>query len=111
MQEYIAMWKNFANFNDRTTVRGYWMATLINFVVSFGLGLLADVPVLGLLSTIYSIAVIVPGIALCVRRLNDSGRPWYNIFWSFLPIAGLIILIVKFCKPSIEGEIPGKVTV
>lgn len=112
MQEYIAMWKNFANFNDRTTVRGYWMAFLGNFIVSAVISVIVSVlPVLSFVSTIYALAGLVPGLAICVRRLNDCGRPWYNIFWVFLPLAGAIVLIVKLCKPSIEGEVPGKATV
>lgn len=112
LAEYIAMWKNFANFNDRTTVRGYWMAFLINFAISAVLSIIINfIPQLGFVSSLYSLAALIPGLAICVRRLNDSGRPWYNLFWAFLPIAGFIILIVKFCKPSIAEEIPGKVTV
>jgi uncharacterized membrane protein YhaH (DUF805 family) len=112
MQEYIAMWKNFANFNDRTSVRGYWMAFLVNFVIGLVLSaIIGIIPQLGFVNTLYSLASLIPGLAICVRRLNDSGRPWYNLFWAFLPLAGFIILIVKFCKPSIAEEIPGKVTV
>ena len=106
------MWKNFANFNDRTTVRGYWMAFLGNVIVSLVISTVVGfIPMLGFLSGLYSIASLIPGLAICVRRLNDCGRPWYNLFWAFLPLAGFIVLIVKFCKPSIAEEIPGKVTV
>ena len=43
MKEYIAMWKNFANFGGNASVRDYWMAFLINMLVSFAVGLVAGI--------------------------------------------------------------------
>ena len=101
MNEYIEMWKHYADFSGKTTVKGYWMAFLINFLVALVLGFLVQaVSSLAFLSTIYSLAVLIPGLAICVRRLNDAGKSWANIFWSFLPLVGAIILIVKLCAPS-----------
>ncbi len=105
MQEYIAMWKNYANFHDRTTVRGFWMAFLFNFLAGLVLGILtAILPVLGFLTGLYSLAVLVPGLAICVRRLRDAGKAWYCIFLSFIPLVGAIILIVFLCKQSVPCE-------
>ena len=101
MNEYIEMWKHYADFSGKTTVKGYWMAFLINFLVALVLGFLVQaVNSLAFLSTIYSLAVLIPGLSICVRRLNDAGKSWANIFWSFLPLVGAIILIVKLCAPS-----------
>ena len=38
MKEYLDMWKNYANFSGRTSIRGYWMAFLFNVVVSTLIG-------------------------------------------------------------------------
>ena len=101
MNEYIEMWKHYADFSGKTTVRGYWMAFLINVIIAVVLSLLMQaVNSLAFLSTIYSLATLIPGLAICVRRLNDAGKSWANIFWSFLPLVGAIILIVKLCAPS-----------
>jgi len=105
---YMAMFKNYANFNDRTTVGGYWKAFLINFLVSAILGF---IPVLSFFSPIYSLVCLVPSLAIFVRRMNDCGRSWTNIFWCFLPIAGVIIMIVRLCKPSIPEAVAGKAVV
>ena len=105
MQEYIAMWKNYVNFSDRTSVRGYWMAFLFNFIAALVLGVLAAiVPVLSFLSGIYSLAVLIPGLAIVIRRLRDAGKQWYAIFIAFVPLVGGILLIVWLCQPTVSNE-------
>lgn len=107
MQEYLAMWKNYANFKDRTSVRGYWMAVLFNFLAELILVVLASfASVLGILSGLYSLAILIPSLAITVRRLRDSGRAWYHIFIAFVPLVGGILLIVWLCQKtnSSEGE-------
>lgn len=95
---YINMWKNYANFSGRTTVPEYWWAFLCNFLVSSALNIIG----IDMLASLYTLAALVPGIALGVRRLNDMGKKWYHLFIGLIPIAGTIILIVWFCKPSVS---------
>lgn len=102
MQEYIAMWKNYANFKDRTTLRGYWMAFLFNFLVSLVVGTVASLLKFTLLSSLYSLAVLIPSLAISVRRLRDAGKGWGWIFINFVPLVGWIIWIVMLCKPSVD---------
>lgn len=101
MQEYIAMWTNFANFSDRTSVRGYWMAFLYNFIVALVLGFVTSIiPVLGFLAGLYSLAALIPGLAIAIRRLRDAGKAWYWIFIGFIPLVGVILLIIFLCQPT-----------
>ena len=111
MTEYVNMWKNFANFSDRTDERGYWMAYLINVIITVvrgGVtGVLAGITGVGAftyLSTLYGLAVLIPNLAILVRRLRDVGRPWFHMFISLIPCAGVIILIVWIVKPSIPDD-------
>ena len=102
MKEYIAMWKNFANFGDRASVRDYWMAFLINFLISTVIGVVVSVlPALNFLSTIYSLAALVPGLAIAVRRLNDAGYTWKSLLWYLCPLVGWIIVLVRLIKKSV----------
>ena len=94
MKEYLDMWKNYANFSGRTSVRGYWMAFLFNFIASL---IASFIPVV---SFIYPLAVLIPGLAIAVRRLRDTGKRWTWLFISLVPLAGAIILIIMLCKPS-----------
>ena len=98
---YVDMWKNFANFSGRTSVGGYWWAYLANFIVGFVLGIIG----VEILTTVYGLAVIIPGLSITVRRLNDAGKHWSAIFLPLIPQVGAIILIVKLCKPSVGANV------
>ena len=101
MQEYIAMWQEFANFSGKTSVRGYWMAVLINFVVSFAIGMVAGILKLDIVVSLYSLAVLIPSLAIAVRRLNDAGHTWKSLLLSFIPIVGWVIVLIRLCKKSV----------
>lgn len=101
MNEYIAMWQNYANFSDRTSVRGYWMAVLFNFLASAVISIVVRmIPSLNFLSSLYALAVLVPSLAIAVRRLRDAGYRWTSLLWFFLPVIGWIIVLLRLCKKS-----------
>jgi uncharacterized membrane protein YhaH (DUF805 family) len=102
--EYIAMWKNYANFTDRTTVRGYWMAFLWNFAAALALAFIGQQAGATIFSTVYSLAVLIPSIAIQVRRLHDAGKYWAWIFINFVPLVGQIVLLVFFLQPSVPAD-------
>ena len=102
MEEYKTMWKNFAVFDGRSTRRDYWMAVLFNFVISLAIGVVAGVINLGFISILYSIATIIPSLAMLVRRLHDTNKSALCILLSFIPLIGGIILLVFLCQGSVE---------
>lgn len=103
MQEYSAMWKNYVNFKDRTSVRGYWMVVLFNGIILAVLYLLARaIPAIMILSTLYSLATLIPGLAITIRRLHDLNKVGWWILLALIPFVGAIILIVWFCFKSVE---------
>lgn len=105
MNEYLSMWKNFFNFKDRTTVKGYWMAILINAIALFILGFLgATVDFFMIIYLIYVVALIIPGIALQIRRMHDINKSGFWILLPFIPIVGTIIFIVFLCKGSVNED-------
>ena len=105
MTEYVNMWKNYVNFSDRTTRKGYWMAFLINLIILIVLAFLAQlVEPLIFLYGLYALAIFLPALAMMVRRFRDAGKSWTNIFWAFLPVIGTIIHIVLLCKPSVADD-------
>lgn len=94
--------KNYANFKGRASKSEFWWANLFTFLV----GLVAGwIPVVGWL---ISLAFFIPGLAICVRRLHDTGRSGAYYFMSFIPLAGIIILIVEWCKDSVGDNEWGK---
>ena len=118
MTEFINMFKNYANFTARTTIRGFWMASLFLFLcavvcalldVLLGFGAVTTTATSvsvrgGVITVVFALAVVVPGLAIEVRRLRDAGLSWRNLFYALIPVAGIIILIVKFCKPSVADD-------
>jgi uncharacterized membrane protein YhaH (DUF805 family) len=52
------------------------------------------------LAGVWAIAVLLPTLAVTVRRLRDAGFEWGDIFWVLLPFAGVIVLIVLCAQPS-----------
>ena len=104
MSWYLAVLKNYAGFSGRARRTEYWMFTLVNIVVSvvFQIIALAAHPVV-YLEYIYALAVLVPGLAVLSRRLHDTGRSFWWIFISLIPLIGAIVLLVFVCLPGTQG--------
>lgn len=85
----------YADFNGRARRAEYWYFWLFNFIVSAVLSALGSVSdVFSYISGLYAIAVIVPEIAVAVRRLHDIGKSGWNFLWILLPIVGAIMLFL-----------------
>lgn len=97
----------YAEFSGRARRPEFWWFVLFTTLVSSALGTLNLATPDGVISIgsslagLWSIAVLLPTLAVSVRRLRDAGRQWTELFWILLPIAGLIVLIVRFCEPSV----------
>ena len=103
MSWYLKVWKNYANFTGRARRTEYWMFTLINaiiYIIVGGLGAIMDSTFLIMLYGVYGLAIIVPSLAVLVRRLHDTGRSGWWFFISFVPFVGAIILLVFTCLDS-----------
>lgn len=100
---------NYANFKGRARRKEFWYFALVNMIIGLilkfadnMLGTTTDGE--GILGAIYSLIVLVPSIAVGVRRLHDVGKSgWFWLLW-FIPIIGWIILLVWNCTDSEPGE-------
>ncbi len=59
---------------------------------------------MGLLGGIYMLAVLIPGIAVSVRRLHDTNRSGWWLLISLIPLIGAIVLIVFLASDSKPEE-------
>ena len=104
MNWYIGCWKKYVEFSGRARRKEYWMFCLINLVVSILVGLVGRTLGTALLDSAYSLAVLLPGLAVCARRLHDTDRSAWWILIALVPIVGWIVLLVFMCLDSTPGE-------
>lgn len=109
MNWYIDAWKNYANFQGRARRKAYWMFALFNIIAIILLGVIEGVIGIrahsgyGILSGLYSLAIILPGLAVAVRRLHDTGRSGWWLLIGLVPLVGPIVLLVFCVQDSQQG--------
>lgn len=108
-QAVSSVFHNYANFSGRARRSEYWYFVLFNLIVGVVLGIIDAI--LGensLLATaisgLYSLAVLVPSLAVCWRRLHDIGKSGAWWLLVFVPLVGAIILVIWFAKDTQPGE-------
>ena len=100
MNWYFEALKMYAVFQGRARRKEYWYFILFNIIVSTALAFLdrmtgtfvADTG-FGILSAIYTLAVIIPGIAVSVRRLHDTNRSGWWFLITIVPILGFFVFL------------------
>ncbi|MFB9109555.1 DUF805 domain-containing protein [Flavobacterium gyeonganense] len=95
------VFENYANFNGRARRSEYWYFALLNVIISIVLGFVLGFisPTLGLAANLYSLAVLIPSIAVAIRRMHDVGKSgWYIL----IPIYNLILACTEGEKGSNE---------
>lgn len=99
MNGYLETLKKYVAFSGRASRREFWMFVLINFVIGFVLGFVTGLidPKGGLsfVGTLFQLAVLLPSIAVGVRRMHDTDRPGW---WVIVPIMNIIYAIGEGTK-------------
>ena len=85
----------YANFEGTATRSEYWWFFLFNFIISCILQV-----IFGNLAMVYSLATLLPGIAVGVRRLHDTDRSGWWLLISLVPLLGAIVLLVFLVQES-----------
>ncbi|MCX4725450.1 DUF805 domain-containing protein [Streptomyces sp. NPDC090052] len=103
MNWYLDVLKNYVGFSGRARRQEYWMFTLFSIIISIVLVIISAALLdnSSWLSGLYSLAVLLPTLAVTVRRLHDTGRSGGWIFIGLVPLVGWIILLVFLAS---EGE-------
>lgn len=102
---YLKVLKNYVGFQGRARRKEYWMFVLVNVIISIAISILDSIANLSsVLSIIYSLAVLLPTLAVGVRRLHDTGRSGWAILLGLIPLVGPIILIVFMSQDSQEND-------
>lgn len=101
MNEYLAVMQKYATFGGRARRREYWMFFLINLGIGIVLSSLTMATKNPTVSSLYSLFVFFPSIAVLTRRLHDIGKSGVWFFVVLIPIVGAIWLLVMLAK---EGD-------
>jgi uncharacterized membrane protein YhaH (DUF805 family) len=100
---YTAVLKNYAGFTGRARRAEFWQFELFNIIAAVVLLVLGLVIHFPFLVTLYYLAVLVPSLAVTVRRLHDTNRSGWWILISLVPLVGPIVLLVFTCLDSQAG--------
>jgi|OpeIllAssembly_1097287.scaffolds.fasta_scaffold2417454_1 uncharacterized membrane protein YhaH (DUF805 family) len=100
MDWYLEVLKKYAVFEGRAGRKEYWFFILFNILISMALGyvdwLTGNINPetgLGILSGIYALGVMIPGMAVSVRRLHDTDRSGWWLLITFVPVIGAIVFL------------------
>ena len=105
MDWYMAALRKYTVFTGRSRRREYWMFVLVNALISLALsGIGRLVPAVAWVGYLYSLAVLIPSIAVGVRRLHDTGRTGWWLLITLVPVVGFIVLIVFTVQDSQPGD-------
>jgi len=115
MNWYLKVLKeNYANFDGRARRKEYWMFTLFNLIIIAVLVICASIfaameisalaSIFGILYAVYALAVLIPGLAVAVRRLHDTGKSGWMILVGLIPFIGGIWLLVLYATEGDKGD-------
>ncbi|HQV51527.1 MAG: DUF805 domain-containing protein [Flavobacteriales bacterium] len=111
MNWFLKALKQYADFSSRARRKEYWMFTLFYIIAAIvamvldnvlGLTMSEEVPY-GPFYGLVALALLVPGLAVGVRRLHDVGKSGWMFLIVLIPLIGGIWLLVLALKDSVPG--------
>jgi len=123
MNYYLEAFKRYIDFKGRSSRSEYWYFFLFNSVIIFLLsffdglfGMYNTEMNFGLLSGLYQLAALLPGLGVAVRRLHDTGHSAWFLLIILIPLVGPIVFIILMATASSNeknnyGPVPKKLVV
>lgn len=103
MSWYLQSMKKYADFGGRASRKEYWMFFLVNIIILIALiAIEAAAGGPGILAVLYNFGVIIPNLAVAMRRLHDTDRSGWYILISLVPLVNLVLLFFM-CQDSSPG--------
>ncbi len=104
MEWFKSAIQQYANFEGRAHRTAYWMFVLFYLIFYIVAGAIDGLLGMGLVSFIYGLALLLPSISVCARRLHDTGRTgWWQLI-MLVPVIGFIVMIVFLVQDSQPGD-------
>lgn len=112
MNYYLHVLRNYTNFSGRARRKEYWMFVLFNFIFVviaavldnvLGLTFAPGIPY-GWIYLLYTLFVLLPSLAVGVRRLHDIGKSGWWLLIALIPLIGGIWLLVLLVTDGNAGD-------
>ena len=112
MKWYVEVLKKYAVFSGRASRKEFWYFVLLN-ILAYYLLWIVDVVIgwpdsreegyIGVLGSIFTVAILIPTVAVSVRRLHDTNRSGWWFLLGLIPLIGIIFLVFMV-QDSQSGE-------
>ena len=104
MNWYVKVLKDYVVFTGRARRQEYWMFVLINVIISVVLSVIDMAIGMRILTSLYSLALLLPSLAVGVRRLHDTGKSGWFLLIALIPLIGAMWLIVVLATAGATGD-------
>lgn len=108
MDWYLKVIKNYFGFSGRARRKEYWMFALLSAVISIALGIvdaiIGSAGSIGVLGLLYTLAVLIPSLAVSVRRLHDTDRSGWWLLIGLVPLIGAVVLLVFLASEGTRAD-------
>ena len=115
MNWYLKVLNQYSDFNSRARRKEYWMFALVNFIIStlivgvdnalgFSFNYIGNVSGTGVFNLLYNLLILIPSLAVAVRRLHDIGKSGWMLLIGLIPLVGAIWLLIFLLRDSEAGE-------
>ena len=101
-----SVFSKYATFSGRARRSEYWYFVLLQVIVAAvlnGLYSATESVAFSAILVLFDLALLVPSLAVCWRRLHDIGRSGAYYFFVLIPLVGWILLLVWMCQDSQPG--------
>ena len=108
---YVSAMRRYFEFSGRSTRSEFWIFMLVYLIIQM-FALLGDAVLFGsvalegggIITAVLSLLHFIPSLSVGVRRLHDTDRSGWWLLISFIPLIGIIWLIVLWCQPGTDGR-------
>ena len=105
---FFSVLKKYTEFSGRASRKEFWMFMLCNFIIGVVFGILGRIPIIGILFKIvlalFTLAVLIPSIAVGIRRLHDTNRSGFFLLLALIPGPGIVVVLTLCALEGTSGE-------
>ena len=112
---YLKVLNQYSDFKSRARRKEYWMFALFNFIISmlivgvdnalgFSFNYTGNVSGTGVFNLLYNLLILIPSLAVAVRRLHDIGKRGWMLLIGLIPLVGVIWLLILLLRDSEARE-------